>query len=592
MRLYLKNVKLTETTTYGIIGLIITPTQDVYDSGTTVQITGDIDTLYFVAPNVLPVKINALSDGTYSYILPVSNGTDSYYFTTAYYKISSSNFTINTPYFFNDDTLDTFYETDITHTIISSQFDSTKSLYVTYGGNGLQQGTSESLSYALNYFVNKYLLTNDTDIFTKIIQLLNTITELIWLVPGATTKGNVNTYQYVYFPPWQYNINSGKLSFVSGDIGGNAQDSNQEILKNLIILYLYIKDTSISSSELLILKKSIINSFFTGLEYTIPSDDAGIIENINRIIQMMIYSLLTGIDVYNNSTVYSGNFSYDYTLKKIMFGTSCINPDIIIYTDDSSGYWYPNNSVSLYSQKFSDYVSFSLYIYIEHYLELNNKSISDYEGYTVDALQNQLDWLKGCFPDNVANIYGSENFSAVFNRLGQQLVECLLLYEYGNSTVNVFATGYYLPTMIEQMQNIMTSMINLEVSKGVLQLQNGVPTYLSSEIYIDSNVASGYFRHMSYIIYMKMYSLTLDKRVLLSGDNYNLSTHTPEQWFGIGDDTIPLTFYKQAIDFTTATIDYFKTWKTNYWITNTDEYFAFVICIIHQSNYLLYKNRA
>jgi hypothetical protein len=483
--------------------------------------------------------------------------------------------------FFYVPKMDDFYENSTnTHTMIHSQFDSSKQLLVPYGGNDKENGTSECISYYLHYLVEKFMLTNNTELFTKIIYLINTITELSYLGGDG--------FEPIYFPIWAYNVGT-NLSAVNT---GNAQDSNQQILQNLIKLYL--NDSTLlttSSSDLLITTKTEFQTYCTQKGLTMPSNSVNFKENLTRIIKYMITNILDGYTIENGNNA-NGNFGVAYlngSKVGLCFGAACI--EVNQYAKQTGG--------TVRDKKYSDYVNYSLYILIDRFLELNPLTVS--RELTITSLKFQLTWIETELTKKTYDIYqdGEDTFEVVFNRLSYQLTEFLLLYKYGNTKIGILKEtigNFYDLTMIQQMKNIMTMMIQLEVDKHASSLQSSTITYLIYPAIVgDGNNTGGYSRHMSYRLFMLMNGIIGNRSD--GNGTYYLEKHSIDEWFGINDDTIPNSFYSQAAKWSSGgsvPLNYFSGWNdnsTNSWANNNSLlYFNFVLNILHVSNYWLYIN--
>jgi len=475
-----------------------------------------------------------------------------------------------------------FYEKskEITFTTVNSQFDNTKKLLVPYGGNGNQAGTSEANSYFLTYLVDSFILTESQELLTSITHLLNTITEL--------SSFNVANYNQVYFPIWEYTVNGNiqKLSSV-----GSAQDSNQVILQELIQLYSTnstLLDTV--SSDLLIINSTAMSTYFNNKVISMPVSTLPMKENLKRIIQCMIVNLTDG-EYADNETNATGNFAMNYkngAIDGVYFGLTCMNN-----TSTQTG-------GTVRSNELSDYVNYALYMYIDTIAPRLDITVD--KTFTKMALFNHLTWIETAMTNRTyEDIYGDmDGFEVIFNRLSYQLTQCLLLYNYGDKNAGIspglVTDSFYTEAMILQMKNIMAMMIKYEYDCGASSLKmddySTVVYFLTNPGTKGENSTGGYARHMSYLLYMKMYGVT-DRRS--DGDGYlYLENSTPEKWFGINNDDITNSFYKQATDWKNGnptTLKYFSEWNANNkWAYNNTNYFNFVLTIIHFSNYYSYLN--
>jgi hypothetical protein len=474
-----------------------------------------------------------------------------------------------------------FYEKNkgITYTTAISQLDTTKSLLVPYGGNGNQAGTSESISYYLTYLVDSFILTESQALLTSITQLLNTITEL--------SSFDVADYNQVYFPIWEYNVN-GNIQKLSSE--GSAQDSNQVILQELIQLYSTnstLLDTV--SPDLLIITSTAMTTYFTSKGVSMPDKTVSMKENLKRIIQCMIINLTDG-GYADNETNATGNFAMNYNngvIDRVYFGLTCMNK-----TSTQSG-------GSVRSKELSDYVNYALYMYIDTIAPKLNITVD--KTFTTMALGNHLTWIETAMTNRTyEDIYGDmDGFEVTFNRLSYQLTQCLLLYKYGDKNAGIIpglaTDSFYTEAMITQMKNIMEKMIEYEYDcdASSLKMDNSTVVYfLTNPGVKGENSTGGYARHMSYLLYMKMYGVT--KRRSDGGGYLYLENSTPEKWFGIDNDDITNSFYKQATDWAAGnptTLDFFANWNSNNtWAYNDKYYFNFVLTIIHFSNYHSYLN--
>ena len=386
------------------------------------------------------------------------------------------------------------------YTIVNSQINASKKVAVTFGGDNAsgQQGTSESICYFLIYIVSKYILAREAGIgqgptLDNIVLLIkyaiNNILELA--IQGSLNPPPIGSPSYshlhnpyppndpenedkpvilsqVLFPAWSFTAASGKLDAI---LVWSAQDSNQEILKGLLRLWLYehedgelIKYTStglLDDADMAPGKGGDRRVWDNPLNLKLAESD-NLTVTIKKLCVQLCWNILGGeADPGGPPIVANGNFAGDAVWNggSLFFGSGCINqPD----ASTPPGSLVNGTSIGPGGELWADYVNYSLYVYILQFFDKNGiipgttliKDISDLENTpatitmpslisTHEALKNYIDWIVDITDpsSNISVSAGSDAGFATFGRLSYQVTELLILYNKGDKFINMDSTS-------------------------------------------------------------------------------------------------------------------------------------------------------
>jgi hypothetical protein len=502
------------------------------------------------------------------------------------------------------------------------------------GGNKYNQCTSEALAYLLNFYSELYMLTRKSKPtnypapfapITMITYILNTITVLY--NNGTNNNKTVDYFQKVMFPIWQYTYSNSTIlpiqtSTTNGYYDGSATDSNIEILKSLLKLYIF-NSTDKYLSNYSFSTLAPLTTTFLGIKIN-TTDKFDIV--LKKIIVLMSYNLMVGDSSKN------GNFSISGS--NVNYWKSCANP----FIDRTTG----ENLIGY----FADYINFGCFIYLYKFFELvgmdpnhpERSSIHDiiqedqvstitFPSWTntKTALNNYINYINNnltatSFGSNLDD--GGDNAYTTINRLSYQIINLLILLSKGDkrlgltSTYTTIAWGDVVPLNI--ITNICKNFVDYEKYTGNLKLEliTNSNITINSEHQVQHTYGAdavesghpndslvGFFRQLSYMCVKKIVNSPSwpTKR---SNDD---STHTyfenhDFEYFGLTGYSSPVKYSLQHIldtyDF--KDIKYSNISKMgenlNYdwknggiaWEDSTDNYFQWILCSLHQMNYYLY----
>jgi hypothetical protein len=447
-----------------------------------------------------------------------------------------------------------------------------------------------------------------------IIQLLNTITNLY-------NTNQTNAYKNVYFPIWQFDHDGNPIAN-----SGNAQDSNQEIMKTIARLLIFDKNKNqnylhtISATDILPINSNIWNITYNS------TDKLDII--FHKAMVMWCYHFLS-----------IGNYKATYpSFNDPVFGVSCV--DSIIETDaDSSG-----ESITE-DHNWADYVSYSNTVYMYYYLSLfgmttttnidtlsiNGTKINNSNSglsfssdiYLKPALKNYIDWIAG---KNKTGFKfqgtSSDDFTSQITRASYQITEILILINKGDvyigfdgsTATTIWNTTIGMESYTKKLINIMKYLIDLErdpeyldtlrldyTSYGSDSYQNPFATINDTDTLLKAvqNTSYAYIHQLSYLIFLNLYNETFETTRTNTSNTTYMENSTIDKYFGFNND-ISLnnnltmqanTWANNKSDTTSNKIFQFgNLWNDNKsWSTDNNPYFSFVVLILHMNNYRLYS---
>jgi len=524
---------------------------------------------------------------------------------------------------------------------------------IAYGSNSTSS-SSESLSYFLNFNTERYMIgrNNNENIDTYLINILYAINTISCLYQENTDS----SYKDILFPMWYYKYDSSTQKMVYDSDGakgqGSATDSNIEILKSLLKLYIFnVQDKYFTTQNF---KGYVIPFKYTLLNIQL-SDTETFSIFLKKMITCMIYNFMWG----NAANPTYGNFSTNSGSYPLCFWTSCstIPQDL------------GNN---LIANKMTDYVNFSCFIYLYQFISILGGDLTQIQTYKVsdiitdanvsnnyfgqwsnvqNSIINFINYLSTNITSNGvndANITGSDGTEAIFNRLSYQLIHLYILLKKGDSrkSIGMTSSDYYkywnnmLPNIsITTIENLCLNLIKYEIKNSALKLQqinydanivmgtttnNILNPWNYTNFYatppISSFVMTNYYRQLSYMCFKEIYILSkpwtstrTDEYVSYpqpNGSSQSCFTYYFENhafgYFGFTENGSPLDYSLQSIvdtysynnpssNYNTSLSFYTNAssgWKKgcNTWNGgNNNPYFAWSVCSLHQINYNLYK---
>ena len=548
--------------------------------------------------------------------------------------------------------LDEFYNKAQTSTGSGITHDiSTYNCLLPYGSDD-SDCSSEALCYSLNFYSERYMIAKKTystntqqktifdDCIKKIFNILNTIIALNRDMPTTDSDGKSTNYvKTVAFPMWNFYNDGSKLKPDPEKpySTSNATDSNIEILKSLLKLYIFnvndvIPDSPLSQYLNYKSESSILIQYtFAFLGITINSGEP-LSTVIKKMIVMMIYNLMSGeINPGGNST---GSFS--------------TNNGIVTYGASIYGKTYPNYSGNIISNKYPDYINYGCFIYICQFFNLVGIDYKKPELITIksiipdadttekfpswanttSALTTFLDYINSNISSttiNTGNFIWTEDIYAELSRLSYQIVNLYILLKNGDVRLNMnadFCSGawnFIVPNYnITTISTICSNLINCEISNKFLLL-NKRDSIVNPKVISSGSSGSfgsyesnptGFYRQLSYMCFKELSNTNFTQNPPRNDDNENYYFENHNfGYFGFNTNSsistsnvIPKSLQElinkySYTNFTQFYIDGFgndksdsSTWINNNssWNNNNNPYFNFSLCSLHQINFYLY----
>ena len=518
---------------------------------------------------------------------------------------------------------------------------------IAYGSNSTSS-SSESLSYFLNFNTERYMIgkNNNENIDTYLLNIIYAINTISCLYQANTESSSKD----ILFPMWYYKYDSSTQKMVydsNGNKGqGSATDSNIEILKSLLKLYIFnVQDKYFTTQNF---QGYVIPFTYTLLNIHL-SDTETFSIFLKKMITCMIYNFMWG----NASNPTYGNFSTNSGAYPLCFWVSC-----------STGTQDPGSN--LIANKMADYVNFSCFIYLYQFISILGGDLTKIQTYKVsdiitdagvstlnfgqwsnvqNSITNFINYLSTYITSNGvtdSNING-DGIEATFNRLSYQLIHLYILLKKGDprKSINMTSSDYslywnnMLPSIsITTIENLCLNLIKYEITKSALKLQkitNDVniimgtttknilnPWNYTDYSTITSYVMTNYYRQLSYMCFKEIYILSNSWNNKRTDGNITYPTNSGSEscftyyfenygfgYFGFTEYSNPLAYSLQSIVDTylydppstyNTSLDYYKdsvySWKKgcNTWNGgNNNPYFAWSVCSLHQINYNLYK---
>lgn len=516
------------SSSFNLHGILLNPYKTRYFYGETVTL--DEGYTYYITDGETSTQISTnytfsgLTDDTKYYIY-YENNDEIYTSHTFLYKDLPSSFYVIP-------TMDTFYNADDdnggqSYKKISSRFITSKYLIVPFGGNNVnkQQGTSEAHCYFVTSIINQYMLkyftyksTNNLSDITALLDLLiysiNFISEMVSINLEETyTTDDKNTVKAtmgnVFFPPWEFYIDSNKQLHGCNDGNGTvpwtAQDSNQQLLCSLIRLWIFEQQNPYLATypcTNLIDKTDITGSAEYSSDLTTFDWDTSSLSSTSYLLD----NLTSLIEKYIFDFTKSGSYNISDGIPRFGSGT----------VDLACG-------ASIEDEKWPDYVSFYLYVLIQYYID-NSSYITNYSGvtnyvdistYYTPALEQDIAWIYNGPLNEIVTTSGDQ-VSATFNRLVFQITELVEVYNNGDSTIGLSSSDvkkYFDFEYYVKICAVLSNLLTSEISYNALTL-----SFTDSSLsfyYIDSGdntlntytlgsaVISGYYRMISYLLMLE-----------------------------------------------------------------------------------------
>jgi len=524
--------------------------------------------------------------------------------------------------FYLSSEMDDFYikSTGITYNIYNNYV-------IAYGSNSVN-ASSESLSYFLIFNTERYMIgrNNNENIDTYLLNIAYAINTISCLYQQNTDS----SYKDILFPMWYYRYDGSKMVYGGDNKGqGSATDSNIEILKSLLKLYIFNSHDNYFTTLAL-------DGYLKTFTYTLLNITLNEYESFNiflkKMIVCMIYNFMWGGD---GTTTY-GNFSTNGGQYPICFWLSCSTS-----TQDPGS--------NLIANKMADYVNFSCFIYLYKFVDILGGDLTLMNTYKVsdiitdvnvsnnyfgtwnnvkNALTNFITYLSSNITSSGVidgNIDG-DNIDATFNRLSYQLVYLYILLKKGDTrkSMNMSSSecnqywNKIVNIPLSTIENLCINLIKYEITKQCLYLQsftssnivmgNSINTILNPYIYNYSptgNDMSGYYRQLTYMCFKELYTTSWNSTRQDTSDIFYFENHG-FGYFGFKEYSNYLSYSLQSIVDTysynnpisnyNTDLNYFENdnyaWKKNCntWNNgNNNPYFMWSVCSLHQINYNLYN---
>lgn len=507
-----------------------------------------------------------------------------------------------------------------------------------YGSDDVSS-SSESLCYCLNFYSELYMISkknNQADIFNdcidNIFYILNTIILLFQNIPPYDSGGNSTDYiKEVIFPMWNFYDNGTTITNSSQNYStSNATDSNIELLKSLLKLYIFNTNDTLTGGfynhyldkiESTYLKQC---TFFLGV--SINSTDV-LSTVLKKMIVLMIYNLMDGeynFDTYGNS---SGSFATNWNTKNCSFGAACYSHN------------YNNSSGNIVAGKFSDYINFGCFIYIYEFFNLVGINPTNPENSSISSIisgassnhfpswnstRNSLTVYINYINDNITstsfdtnNLINQDDLHSTLSRLSYQIINLYILLNKGDVRLNMTDCStiwdFIAPNTKTTITTIGSNLIHFQIYNNFLYLEQRTPI-VNPRVINNSNPYSsydsnpdGFYRQLSYMCFKQLSGISFNAS---RTDGTNIYFENNDfGYFGFTSvngtsskkvvsnslQTMLNTYtYKNLTNFYISgfgnTNDTYSNWTQNgiSWSGSNNTYFNFSLCSLHQMNFYLY----
>ena len=513
-------------------------------------------------------------------------------------------------------------------------------------GSDDSYSSSESLCYCLNFYSELYMISkknNQADIFNdcidNIFYILNTIILLFKNIPASDSGGNSTDYiKEVIFPMWNFYDNGATITnYPYKEYStSNATDSNIELLKSLLKLYIFNANDTLTGGfynhyldkiESIYLKQQ---TFFLGV--SINSTDV-LSTVLKKMIVLMIYNLMDGL-INTDDTVSTGSFATNYN----------VYPYTYSYGSTIVGNGYGNvGSNNIMSNKFFDYINFGCFIYIYEFFNLVGINPTNPENSTISSiipgassnhfpswantktvLTTYITYINSNITSTTFitdNLIGTDNLHATLSRLSYQIINLYILLNKGDVRLNISkdvcsATWTFIsPTTKDMISNICSNLINFQIHNDFLYLeQKDSDPIVFPGVIINSNPYSsypsnpeGFYRQLSYMCFKQLSGISFNAS--RTDGNYIYFENNDFGYFGFtsvngsnSKKVVPNSLQKMFDSYTYKNLSNFyisgfgdttdsgSDWKQNgtSWSGANNSYFNFSLCSLHQMNFYLY----
>lgn len=519
-----------------------------------------------------------------------------------------------------------------------------------YGSNN-NYASTEALSYLLNFYSELYMITRvknkSNNKYSNILNrciayityVLNTIIAIyIFKKTNITSEYDYNDqYVNVMFPMWKYNVVNKAIIQPDGPntTYASAQDSNQEILKSLLKLYIFERnDNYLKHINYTIMPA---DAFF---DVTISSSDT-LPDTIKKIIVLMSHNVMYGNQ--HATDHWQGNFqnTSSDTAQAAGIQSSTTSDVGISFTIACGGTPNQNPNIqitgNIIDSKIADYVNFSLFIYLYKFFSIfgnantpENLTIASIAGsgsttnlpswaHAKIAISNYIQYIYH-YTSPVDWTYLSSPYDdpfATISRLAYQHIHLQILLTKGDTRLGISATdcnNAYLafsskPTTM--IKDICTRLIQYEIDQDVLYLETtslaGGGSLQYPVNYPTANHEhnpSFYYRQLAYMCFKILNTITFTSTRSNSTNIKYFENSSDFEYFGIGVDNTN-SFQKLINEYSYTTFKNFevegfgsgdntniKNWLNGVsqsWLNNNNPYFNFSLCSLHQMIYYLYN---